>query len=154
MFRTHKHDEVPLQALLGDDMLLWRSVEQGLQLPWFYMAVHGPNGGSMWMLSGPTDLEKWVNIDSPDLKIGMVQLVSPAYLNGGDRWLMEPLHELVAVGLKGREGVFYLYRTENNHVYFDGWDRTFSDRDVQSWRVVYSCSDEDTGAKLGRDCRE
>ncbi|MFG0382344.1 hypothetical protein ACF8C6_15490 [Pseudomonas sp. zbq_18] len=145
MFRTYKHAEVPLKALLGEDMQLWRSVEQGISLPWFYMTIHEPNVRSMWMLSGPADLEQWVNIESPDLKIGMVQLVSPAYLNGSDRWLMEPLHELVEVELKGSAGAFHLYRTESNHVYCDGSNCTFSDADVKSWRVVYSRSAEGTG---------
>lgn len=142
MFRTHKHAEIPLKALLGDHTQLWRSVEQGVPLPWFYMAIDDPNGRSMWLLSGPADLEPWVKIEGPDLKIGLVQLVSPPYLNGSDRWLMEPLHELVEVEIRGSEGSFHLYRTESNRVYCDGYNCKFSDADVKSWRVVYSCSDK------------
>ncbi len=55
---------------------------------------------------------------------------------------MEPLHELVEVEIKGSEGSFHLYRTESNRVYCDGYNCKFSDADVKSWRVVYSCSDK------------
>lgn len=105
MFTTLEGCEFNIPGLLlSKGQRAWKLVFRELAFPWFYV--------SYTVQAEEVALEESVCIDLLDsllqferdqtachVAITEIQLVSPSWLNGSDRWKMEPLKEV----LRGRE---------------------------------------------------
>jgi hypothetical protein len=122
MFTTYRVAEMNLEP--GEKPTatqLWQYVEQELAWPWLYLQIVRRNSRranqSMLMLNHAHELRDIIDTQSNAFWVEQVQLVSPPYLNGQSRWLMEPLEEICVVR-DGPDGVpGYLYKVANGVSY-------------------------------------
>jgi hypothetical protein len=126
MFRTYRHAEIPITTRLEPGLQLWRSVEQILHLPWFYVTLARRQGDvtvrDMLMIADVNTLESLHLARSPDKTLEAILLVSPAYMNGGESWLMEPLLEISFVEAIGDCLSHYRYKVAGDKTYTDDCD--------------------------------
>lgn len=143
MFITHKPAEIILGAYLGDDSTqYWQYVEQTTYCPWFYVRVGRQQGSevltSMVMLPSISAFEQLLNEQGADIWLIDVQMVSPAYLNGGDGWRMERLLEVRETVAETSEEAAYLYSLEGGHIYTEALGSSRSD--LQNPRIIFSAT--------------
>ncbi|WP_167144605.1 hypothetical protein [Pseudomonas sp. OTU750018] len=142
MFRTHKHAEIPISALFGDEARLWGYVEHGLHQPWFYVTLTERHDEltlrNMLMVSDVRILESLVSEQHRDMKIDAVQLVSPCYMNESSQWMMEPLLELSQITRTDAEPPAYIYILEGGRQYLDGNEGPLSEEQISSRKVIFS----------------
>lgn len=142
MFRTHKHAEIPISALFGDEARLWSYVEHGLHRPWFYVTLVERHDEltlrNMLMASDVRILESLLSEQHEEMRIEAVQLVSPSYMNESSRWMMEPLLELSQVNSTAAEPPIYIYNLEGGKQYLDGNEGPLSEEQISSRKVIFS----------------
>ncbi|MBC3234150.1 hypothetical protein [Pseudomonas lurida] len=143
MFITHKPTEIFLGAYLGEDIIqYWQYVEQTTHCPWFYVKVGRQQGtetlNSMVLIPSISALEQLLNEQGADIWLLDVQLVSPAYLNGGEGWKMERLLEVRETVDDISEEAAYVYSLEGGHIYTEalGSCRSY----LQSPRIIFSAT--------------
>lgn len=123
MFRTYRHAELPGNALFGDEIQRWSYIEHGLHRPWFYVTVAEQHEGitlrNMLMLPDEQTLESLVEQQNEKLHIESIQLVSPAYINQSNKWLMETLIDLKLISSTKPRQYAYLYHVEGGKMYTD-----------------------------------
>lgn len=139
MFRTLQHAEIPTSALYGDEARLWTFVEHALHTPWFYVTVaerlHEQTLHTMLLVQEVCVLEALLAKQSAALKVEDVQLVTPSHLNKNDRWLMEPLLELVQIDCQG--AYRYEYCVEGHKCYADEMEEAPSGDERESRRIIF-----------------
>lgn len=139
MFRTSQHAEIPTSALYGDDVRLWVFVEHSLHTPWFYVTVAefqlGQELHTMFLVQEVCALEALLASQNAVLKVTEVQLVSPSHMNKHDRWLMEPLLELVQINGQGARN--YEYCVEGGKWYADQMAEALSGDERESRRIIF-----------------
>lgn len=122
MFTTYRAAEIDLEPEKKTTATQqWSYVEQDLAWPWLYVQIVRRNGRkayqSMLLLNHAHDLRDIIDAQSNLIWVEQVQLVTPPYLNGQSRWLMEPLEEICVVR-DGPDGIpGYLYKVANGVSY-------------------------------------
>lgn len=131
MFTTYRHAEIPLAPVFGDHYQLWRFVELEQHRPWFCVTVNKGANGAAWrtMLLVPSEveLESMLREITTEAQIEVVQIVTPARLNGTGAWRMEPLAELVRVFDSNENVSGYDFKTVSGITYSDRDDTTTGD---------------------------
>lgn len=126
MFRTYRHAEIPVATRLEPGLQLWPYVEQILHLPWFYVTLAKRQDEvtvrDMLMIADVSTLESLHLDRAPDKTLETILLVSPAYMNGSDSWLMEPLLEIAFVETIGDCLSHYRYKVAGNKTYTSDCD--------------------------------
>lgn len=124
MFRTRFDAELPNPGHVPG-LRLWSTVEHGLQLPWFYVALseslQGERQGRMLMISDTFLLGELVANQTPVSKIIEIQVVIPGWMNQEGRWLMQPIVTLTES--IHNSGKWYSYRTADGQTYEEGVDQ-------------------------------
>lgn len=138
MFRTTRGAEIPRPVLLSEDVHLWSYVEHGLHLPWFYVRLaHQEDGlqmSRMLMLSNVETLQSILTQSTSSGWVDDVQLVTPSYVNKSNRWLMEPLLELMEIRSGSGQAKSYIYRVLGDRLYRHGQSDNVAD---QGMRTIY-----------------
>lgn len=126
MFRTYRHAEIPVVTRLEPGLQLWRYVEQILHLPWFYVTQARKQDDvtvrDMLMIADVSTLESLYLTRAADKTLETILLVSPAYMNGGSSWLMEPLLEIEYVEAIGDCLSHYRYKVAGDKTYTNDCD--------------------------------
>lgn len=139
MFRTSQRAEIPIGGLYGDEFRLWTFVEHGLHTPWFYVTVAEYQSGqalyTMFLVQEVCALEALLASQNAALKVTEVQLVSPRHMNKNDRWLMEPLLELVQISCQGAHS--FEYCVEGGKWYSDHMKEVLSGGEHESRRIIF-----------------
>ncbi|CAM3098960.1 Uncharacterised protein [Ectopseudomonas mendocina] len=139
MFRTSQLAEIPISPLYGDEARLWTFVEQRLHTPWFYVMVaecHPEQAlHTMFLVQEVCTLEALLASQNDLFKVTEVQLVSPSHMNKNDRWLMEPLIELVQISYQGAQG--YEYCVEGGKWYSDQAEEVLFGSESESRRIIF-----------------
>lgn len=143
MFRTYRHTEIPTAIKIESGLQLWRSVEQVLHVPWFYVTVARRQDDvtvrDMLMVADVSTLESYLVGESPDKAVETIYLVSPAYMNGTDLWLMEPLQEIAFIA---SDDCFshYRYTVVGDKTYTNDTDPGLETEQERVGRLVFSVS--------------
>ncbi len=122
MFMTYRHAELPLGKLFGDTRVQhWQFVEQDVYWPWFYIEFIRGEGddrmSSMLMIPSVPALQRLLDEQDDCSWLAQALLVTPAHLNGSQRWMMEPVEEVsVAVDDKYNQ-LGYVYKVEGGRSY-------------------------------------
>ncbi|EIU5250136.1 TPA: hypothetical protein NH808_000102 [Pseudomonas aeruginosa] len=139
MFRTSQRAEIPTSALYGDEFRLWTFVEHSLHTPWFYVTVADCQPGqafhTMFLVQEVHALEALLASQNAVMKVTEVQLVSPSHMNKNDRWLMEPLLELVQIDCQGAHR--YEYCVEGGKWYADHMEEALSGGKREPRRIIF-----------------
>ncbi len=101
MFTTYRRSEIQLPDL-GNPQCggtqIWPYVEQELIYPWFYLNVvrvgATESDTCMLMIQHARDVVSLVRRETSRMRVEEVQIVTPAHVNGTDRWLMEPVKKI------------------------------------------------------------
>lgn len=98
MFQTDVAAEmaIPIAIALAGEKSWWY-VKKRLFLYWFHVVceVRYDNGERMSQMLFIDQIDHLLELQhNPDVTIQAVDLVSPAYMNGSNRWMMEPLSEI------------------------------------------------------------
>lgn len=106
----------PLASALFTDVDVWDLVELELQIP---MLVIGVKAGldakvARTFFAQPRHLEQLLAAGTP---IGSVDLLSPAHMNGADRWMLEPLVKLWRCVEPSVEQFEWLYQVRDGREY-------------------------------------
>ncbi len=121
MFMTYRHAELPLGTLFGDTRVQhWQFVEQDVHWPWFYIEFIREVGddriSSMLMIPSVPALQRLLDEQDDCSWLAQALLVTPAHLNGSQRWMMEPVEE-VNVALDEDSQLGYVFKVEGGHCY-------------------------------------
>ena len=96
MFETHESARVPFRLVMEPaGTQLWRFVQRRLHIPFLHVTFSRPEYDgcqSIILLEEPSDLVEFSEIDG--ISLGDVDLVTPGYVNGSDRWKMGALKEI------------------------------------------------------------
>lgn len=114
VFVTHRNAEQRLCGGFGNDHQSWHFVEQSIHSPWFYVSwVSRLGEGTLvdtLMIGDIPTLEDFLAQSGSESWIDDVQLVSPGWLNGTGKWLMEPLTSLTENCVLGVKSYRYVVR--------------------------------------------
>lgn len=144
MFRTYRHAEIPVATRLEPGLQLWSYVEQILHLPWFYVTLARRQDDvtlrDMLMIADVSTLESLHLDRTPGKTLETILLVSPAYMNGSNSWLMEPLLEIAFVEAIGDCLSHYRYKVAGNKTYTSDCDPGLGDEQEGVGRLILSVS--------------
>lgn len=114
VFVTHRNAEQRLCGGFENDHQSWHFVEQSIHSPWFYVSwVSRLGEGTLvdtLMIGDIPTLEDFLAQSGSESWIDDVQLVSPGWLNGTGKWLMEPLTSLTENCVLGVKSYRYVVR--------------------------------------------
>ncbi|HCF2053689.1 hypothetical protein ACM79P_17580 [Pseudomonas aeruginosa] len=122
MFLTNPSLELlggALRGAFGDQQ--WVAVEQDILWPWFYLQIVRDDGDdalrSMLLLSSMQEFEDFLKTLNDRLWIEQAHVVTPHFMNGTGRWLMEPLVEINVVVDRGGEEIGHCFEVEGGRCY-------------------------------------
>lgn len=95
MFETFDEAKLPLFSVRGKH--LWSYVGLRLQNPWFHVqyTVIEDSEDCLTKTLHLSDVNQLLEISRREnVKLEFVDLVSPEYINGSNRWRMEPLQQI------------------------------------------------------------
>lgn len=111
MFVTHRNAEQRPIGRIGNDHQYWHFVEQSIHSPWFYVSWASRLGEGkivdILMIGDIATFEVFLAQVGTESWIEDVQLVSPGWLNGSGKWLMEPLMALTERCSSGQKSYSY-----------------------------------------------
>lgn len=122
MFRTNRNAELLRGFSIGPDgVQFWPFVNLELAIPWFYLQLGEREEETIFrtMMLVPSTglLVELTTVQSDDLWIEQVQLVTPDHINKTGRWKMEPLLELHLIRDTKGGDAGNLYRVEGGGTY-------------------------------------
>ncbi len=99
MFLTHSSNTHPMSKWIqSSEITYWSAVELAVSVPWFMVQLRKNSTlkeTSDMLLSGVDDLLRLMETQASDeCEVTSVSLVSPAHMNGGTGWKLEPLAAL------------------------------------------------------------
>lgn len=147
MFTTHRDAEIglelPGEAPPGTGQQVWSYIEQELMLPWIYLQIVRQIGreenASMLMLYHAQELRQLIDHQSARLWVEQVQFVTPPYMNGQSRWVMEPLKRVSLVEDPVDKARFPVFEVASGTIYSLRGDTRL---DLTPVEVLFSAEDD------------
>lgn len=140
MFKTHESAYYNLAPVYGPDHHHWRLVEREISSPWLHATVKVTEGGIEYTKTVmPNDLTTFLemaNLKTPDARIGELQLMSPAWMNGAGRWLLEPIRQIDIARSVDNE-LIHIYVTHEGKNYYDPSRTPAEIQELTNQRTVY-----------------
>ncbi len=140
MFKTHMTSYRDLQAVFGSGHHHWRLVQREIATPWLHatnIVVEGNVEYAQTVM--PSDLQTFLSIantKAPGARVSELQLMSPAWMNGAERWLLEPIIQIdIAESLENE--VVHIYRMDEGKIYYDPSRTPTEVRELTNQRTVY-----------------
>ncbi|MBX7276743.1 hypothetical protein K2E96_18875 [Pseudomonas sp. ERGC3:05] len=88
----------------------------------------------MLMLSDVETLQGFLTQNTSSAWVDDVQLVTPSYVNKSNRWVMEPLLELIEVRSGTGQAKSYIYKVLGDRLYRQGQSDNVAD---EGMRTIY-----------------
>lgn len=109
MFLTHSSNAHPMSKwITSSEISYWSAIELAMSVPWFMVQLRKRSTQketSDMLLAGVQDLLKLMETQaSEECEVTSVSLVSPAHMNGGTGWKLEPLAALWSAEEPDAEG--------------------------------------------------
>jgi hypothetical protein len=119
MFETN--DTGRLHLLCGPGEYLWSFVGTHIKLPWFHLTcfISDETSGGFTQTFMISDVKQLLEFSQREnVKLKFIDLVSPDYINGSDRWKMEPLRKILCrAGEASHSWRNYIFVLENGMQY-------------------------------------
>jgi hypothetical protein len=140
MFKTHESAYQDLQAAFGPGHHHWRLVEREIATPWLHATILVTEDGVEYASTVmPSDLHTFLevaNAKDAGARVSELQLMSPAWMNGAERWLLEPIRQ-IDIASSADDEMIHIYLTESGNTYYDP-SRTLAEiQDLMNQRTVY-----------------
>ncbi|MFY1664105.1 hypothetical protein [Pseudomonas sp. Pseu.R1] len=136
MFCTHESEMAGFVGMFGDGLAHWHGVSRALKTHWYHVSV------KRWQDDRFVAVEEFVNDETrlyellsgqnDTFKVSEVQVVTPAWVNGGESWRMERLQSL-KMGFDSNDVPTCVFEVDSGAVYHDSHRPDF---DVESLKVV------------------
>ncbi|MBF8764250.1 hypothetical protein IR009_03325 [Pseudomonas putida] len=140
MFRTNATDIAGVPGMFGEGLAHWHGVSRALATHWYHVSVkrrmEGRLVSSEEMLNDEPRLHELVSAQGDDLVIEDVQVITPARLNGTERWLMERLRS-VSLGFDKNGCPVCLLEVESGEIYNDSHERELDHGSLRQLRELY-----------------
>jgi hypothetical protein len=140
MFRTSTTDIAGVPGMFGDELTHWHGVSRVLASQWYHVIVKRRVEDRMFahqeFLNDELRLKELLEGQGQDLEIIDVQVVTPPWINGQDRWQMERLAK-VSVGVDKYDCVVSLMHVESGKVYHDSRVQDFDPDSLVGVNEVY-----------------
>lgn len=117
MFMTYRSSELEIGQWFGEpDTQYWGLTEISRFCCWFLVAAvhkqHKEKYRRTFLIKSTQELEQMLRAVNSKFWISDVQIVTPNHMNGGERWKMEPLHQ-VRLCVDEQEGYqMFIYEVE------------------------------------------
>ena len=140
MFNTHESTRMGFFGLFGEGYSLWGMVERGLHAPWFHVSIKisidGEESSRILMPGDESMLEQVLTQQNEEMQVTDIQVVTPAWVNSQERWMMERLIRL-EVGYDADDCLIHIISVESGAVY-SGWPGArCAAADLRDVRVIY-----------------
>lgn len=140
MFTTHESARVGHPELFAEGRNAWAIIEQDLHLPWFHVSItssiNGEKSSFIRLLGSESVLEQLLSQLGEEMQVTDIQVVTPASVNGQDRWMMERLIKL-EVGQNSRRSITHIISVESGAVYNTRHDARCEAAELRDVRVIY-----------------
>jgi hypothetical protein len=140
MFNTHETTRMGFSGLFGEGYSLWGMVERGLHAPWFHVSIKilidGDEPSRILMPGDESMLEQVLTQQNEEMQVTDIQVVTPAWINGQERWAMERLIKLEA-GYDADGGLIHIISVESGAVYSASHGASCVAADLRDARVIY-----------------
>lgn len=140
MFNTHESSRIDLFGLIEKEYGLWQMVERDIHAPWYHVSVSGFIGGekaSKVLMPGDESMfEKVLALQNEEIQVTDVEVVTPAWVNGQGRWMMERLFKL-ETGFDKDGGLIHIISVESGAVYSGQHRGSCVAADLLDARVIY-----------------
>lgn len=140
MFKTHVSSHHDLQAAFGPGHHHWKLIEREIATPWLHATMLVVEDDVEYASTVmPSDLRTFLAIasaQSSGARVSELQLMSPSWMNGAGRWLLEPIRQIdLASSIEDEE--IHIYVTEGGKTYYDP-SRTWNEvQELTNQRTVY-----------------
>lgn len=140
MFKTHESAYQDLRAAFGPGHHHWRLVQREIATPWLHATMLVTEDDVEYASTVmPSDLHTFLevaNAKDSGARVSELQLMSPAWMNGTERWLLEPIRQ-IDTALSADDEMIHIYLTESGKTYYDP-SRTLAElRELTNQRTVY-----------------
>lgn len=129
MFMTYRSSEIEIGKFLGEpDTQYWGITELSFFCCWFLVAaVHKQRKESYrrtFLVTSTQELEQMLSSVNSKFWVTDVQIATPNYMNGGERWKMEPLLQARLCVDDQADYQMLIYEVEGGKTYEDssGYD--------------------------------
>lgn len=129
MFMTYRSSEIEIGKFFGEaDTQYWCLTEMSLYCCWFLVAAvqkqRKESFRRTFLITSTQELEWMLSSVSSKFWISDVQIVTPSYMNGGERWKMEPLLQARLCVDDQDDYQMLVYEVEGGEIYEDasGYD--------------------------------
>ena len=140
MFRTHESTGMNFHGIFGEGYRQWLMVERCLHSPWFLVSISSSmkdDESSIVLMPGDESmLEQVLSQESATVQVTDIQVVTPSWMNGQERWVMERLIKLKA-GVDESGCLIYLISVEGGTVYSGHHGMRPMDTNLSGSRVIY-----------------
>ncbi|WP_062389406.1 hypothetical protein [Pseudomonas abietaniphila] len=140
MFRTQQTDLAGVPGMFGEGLAHWHAISRVLRTHWYHvtvrMALEGRHTEVELMINDEQRLGSALASQDSSTRITDVQVVTPAYMNGGEGWRMEPLTSLL-MGDDEHECSVCLIEVEGGAVYHSSHSKDFDQKRVTNLREIY-----------------
>lgn len=140
MFKTHMSSHRDLQDVFGPGHHHWRLMQREIATPWLHATMlvteDDVEYASTVMPSDLHTLLEVANTKDSGARVSELQLMSPAWMNGAERWLLEPIIQIdIAESLENE--VVHIYRMDEGKIYYDPSRTPTEVRELTNQRTVY-----------------
>lgn len=140
MFRTKIKDIQGVPGMFGDGLAHWHGISRALNIHWYHVCVkerlEGRFISMIEMLNDETRLHEIISSQNEDFVVTEMQALTPPWMNGSKRWLMEVLNG-VSIGYDRNGAVICLLEVERGEIYTDSHIRSFDPKSLTNVRKIY-----------------
>jgi hypothetical protein len=143
MFRTDDNDLAGIPGMFGEGLAHWHAVSRMLRKHWFHltikMVVEGRAQEFELMVNDEVKLQQVLKSQDDEVFVKVIQIVTPANMNGGDAWRMEKVESL-AVGDDSDADPVCVMRVEGGSIYHDSYRSNLDVTTLTNMRTLYDRS--------------
>jgi hypothetical protein len=140
MFTTYENTRVGFPGLFGEGCDVWAMVERDLHSLWFHVSIatliNGGEASRILMPGSESMFEQVLAQQSEEIQVTDIQVVTPAWVNGQERWMMERLIKLEA-GYDADNCLIHIISVESGAVYSASHGARCVAADLRDARVIY-----------------
>lgn len=141
MFRTDDSEMAGVPGMFGEGLAHWHSVSRVLRTHWYHATVlliqPGRTSEIQLMINDEHRLQAALISQDETVVIKDVQVVTPAYMNKGEGWKMEPLTS-VKVGTDEDECFVCIITVDSGAVYHSSHRKAFDRSRLNNLNEIFN----------------
>lgn len=140
MFRTQNRDMAGLPGMFGEGLSHWHLISRVLRSHYYHVIVEAKRDDRstevLFLADSEPQLQQLLVAQDPDMKIVDVQVSTPGWMNGSNKWVTEPLTQ-VTVGQDQTGCEVYLLAVEDGSSYHSSHEPDFRSDLLTNLRPIF-----------------